>query len=74
MPIYCINGVIFALHPSHRPPLCQANHDKPSMASGSATSGLVASGLVTSGSATSGLAAYGWVSSRPVTSQFGYAG
>jgi hypothetical protein len=45
--------------PTHRPLLCQPNHDKPSAASGSAAFGLVVSGLVVSGSTASGLKSFG---------------
>ena len=52
------------LLPTHRPPFCQANNDKPSAASGS----------VAFGSAAIGSAAIGLMSSGLVGFQFGHAG
>ena len=45
--------------PTHRPPFCQANHDKPSAASGSVAFGSVAFGSVAFGSAAFGPATFG---------------
>ena len=45
--------------PTHRPPFCQANHDKPSAASGSVAFGSVAFGSVAFGSAAFGSATFG---------------
>ena len=45
--------------PTHRPPFCQANHDKPSTASGSVAFGSLAFGSAAFGPATFGVAAFG---------------
>ena len=45
--------------PTHRPPFCQANHDKPLVAFGSVAFGSVAFGSAAFGPATFGVAAFG---------------
>ena len=62
---YCSRQIIIVerrlstIQPTHRPPFCQANHDKPSAASGLVAFGSVAFGLAAFGSATFGLEAFG---------------
>ena len=46
VPIHCGRRRLSTVTPTHHPPLCQANHDKPLEASCSTAFGLVASGLV----------------------------
>ena len=63
MSIHCGRRRLSTIPPTHHPPLCQPEHDKPFEASGLAAFGLAAFGLVASGSACSGLVGF----------QYGYA-
>ena len=53
-PILFTDSRLFTSSPTHRPPFCHANHDKPSAAPGAAAFGSAAFGLATFGSAASG--------------------
>ena len=52
-PIYSADRRLCILEPTHRPPLCQANHGKPLAASGLSACGLAATGSLDFGFAAS---------------------